>query len=218
VTNQEEQVQKQGGQLTALTSQVSSLSEARAFAQSQASSSSTTKIIMERARSGDEGLYTAATARLAGIALAEIKAELLAKLELADTSVAIYRQIPDETVLRQISQANKHVTDFAPGKGATGQAFTSRQVIVVTGDAVHNADYGLSPDQQALFADTTIVGSAPLFAVDDLSRVVGVITCTSPTALPAGGEARIIELWTEVLPVYSPFFTAYLVTFGPEGS
>ncbi len=67
---------------------------------------------------------------------------------------------------------------FRTGQGATGLAFARRGVVVVRGDAVSNADFGLSPAQQAGFACYRSVAAAPL--VSD-GRAFGVLSAISRT-------------------------------------
>lgn len=62
---------------------------------------------------------------------------------------------------------------FSPGSGAVGAAYVNRAVVVVTGDAVSNADYGLTTSQQLYFAQARSVVAAPISLNSD---VVGVLS------------------------------------------
>lgn len=63
---------------------------------------------------------------------------------------------------------------FRFGCGATGKAFEDAAVIVATGAAVSNADYGLSPDQQAHFSGYRSVAATPILFRG--TRPVGVLS------------------------------------------
>ncbi len=210
VEKQERTSEAQEREIASLTSLVSASSRSTA----QAHSSSVTQIFLNKLRAGDEGVATHALARLARKAEVAIAQDLANELGLGAIEVSIYRQVPHEQVLRQIQHQEADVTDFRPGFGATGQAFSTREAVVVTGDAVHNADYGLSVKQQEFFKDATIVGSAPLFAFDDLSSVRGCVTCISTTPLPDGDHDGLRKHWAETLSSHSPFFTAFITAFG----
>ena len=65
---------------------------------------------------------------------------------------------------------------FRRGIGATGKAFETGQFVVATGNAVSDAPHGLSPDQQAYFADCRSVASAPILRG---TSVLGVVSAVS---------------------------------------
>lgn len=69
------------------------------------------------------------------------------------------------------------VRDFSPGCGATGTAWDTDEVVVVTGTAVANGEYGLSDEQQALWAEYQSVAAAVVWEED--SSKVGVLTAIS---------------------------------------
>lgn len=73
------------------------------------------------------------------------------------------------------------VKAFAPGQGATGQAFENRQVIVRLGDEVHDATHGLTDAQQHYFAGRNAVVAAPIYADDD-NTVIGALAAIADDA------------------------------------
>lgn len=73
------------------------------------------------------------------------------------------------------------VKAFAPGQGATGQAFENRQVIVRLGDEVHDDTHGLTEAQQTYFADRNAVVAAPIYADDD-HTVIGALAAIADDA------------------------------------
>lgn len=66
---------------------------------------------------------------------------------------------------------------FEPGKGATGKAWETDDLVVVKDDAVSNTQYGLTPAQQALWADYRRALSYPLYK--DLTTQIGALTALS---------------------------------------
>jgi GAF domain len=212
---QERTAAAQDQQLTKLSNDVRSISQSASSA--QAVSAPRTNVYLGNILRGGEGPLSLATAHIAKLVLDRLTEELMTALGDPQADVAVYRQVPEEGCLRQHELSAADVTDFRPGYGATGQAFSTRQVIVVHGDAVHNADYGLTAQQQDHFQAARIVGSAPLFDFDDLSRVIGVLTCISTTA-PEPDTQAVVERWTRELPSRAPYFAAYLVTFGLDVS
>ena len=65
---------------------------------------------------------------------------------------------------------------FAPGDGAVGVAFAHRRIVVVTGDAVADESYRLSPAQQQQFAPYRTVVAAPL---ESAGAVLGTLSAIS---------------------------------------
>jgi len=65
------------------------------------------------------------------------------------------------------------VKSFAPDCGATGQAWTHKDLIVRYGDDVHNGAHGLTAAQQAHFGDRNAVVATPIF--DDDDDLIGVL-------------------------------------------
>jgi GAF domain-containing protein len=70
----------------------------------------------------------------------------------------------------------RELKSFRPGCGATGEAWKRGQTILVTDDAVSNAEYGLTPEQQEFFKDARAVVATP---VSWNGRPVGVLTALS---------------------------------------
>lgn len=68
--------------------------------------------------------------------------------------------------------------DFKPGKGATGTAWDYEEVVVVTGTAVANDEYGLTPEQQTIFSPYHSVASAVVWETP--SQKIGVLTAIGP--------------------------------------
>ena len=66
---------------------------------------------------------------------------------------------------------------FAAGKGATGSAWQDQEVVVVRGDDVSNAAYGLSPAQQEFYKGYRSVASAVVW--EENTRPLGVVTALS---------------------------------------
>lgn len=63
---------------------------------------------------------------------------------------------------------------FSPGSGATGTAWADKEMVVVTGSAVANADYGLTPDQQEFFKQYKTAVATPISREDE--TFFGVLT------------------------------------------
>jgi hypothetical protein len=66
---------------------------------------------------------------------------------------------------------------FEPGCGATGLSWETQQIVVVRGDDVSNAAYGLTPDQQTFFRGYRAVASAVVW--EEHTTPIGVITALS---------------------------------------
>ena len=66
---------------------------------------------------------------------------------------------------------------FAPGCGAAGNAFQSKSLLLVTGDAVSDNTYGLTAAQQARWADYRSVVATPIWV--DGERPIGVLSAIS---------------------------------------
>ncbi len=66
---------------------------------------------------------------------------------------------------------------FAPGHGATGSAWAKQQTFVVTGDAVTNADHGLTEAQQQFFSGCCTAAATPIWG--DSDEPFGVLTALS---------------------------------------
>lgn len=80
--------------------------------------------------------------------------------------------------------ANEEQSDvkvFAPGKGATGQAYSAGQTIVRLGVEVHDGTHGLTEAQQEYFASRNAVVATPIFADDD-KTVIGVLAAIADDA------------------------------------
>ncbi len=215
VQQQEKLVDAQSSEISSLSYQVASIATSSSLSQSGASANVVVKLMNSLRRGEDSGLATDTAAHLAGHLLRSLKADLVNVLGLESVDIAVYRQVPSDGVLREFQNSGPSLTDFSPGFGATGQSFRSRETIVVTGPAVANADYGLNTAQQAHFAQITIVGATPLWAVDDLSRPIGVVTCTSSAGLgDADSEATTKANWKLTLEQHAPSFALYLSMFG----
>lgn len=85
---------------------------------------------------------------------------------------------------------------FKPGAGAAGFAFANRKLIVVTGDAVSDETYGLTPAQQSRFTEFRAVVATPVSP--DGEQPVGVLSAISRTDdgyfADAPGQANLREL------------------------
>lgn len=68
---------------------------------------------------------------------------------------------------------DEEVFTFAPGKGATGQAWSSRQTVVRFGEEVRNDKHDLSPEQQIHYAEYNAVVATPIY--DDDDDLIGVL-------------------------------------------
>lgn len=135
----------------------------------------------------------------------------------SEISTSIYLYSAADEVLHQLGSADE-VTDFAIGKGATGQAYQAADTIVVTAEAVHNSEYGLTPEQQARFADKNIVGATPITINPPGSpvSVVGVVSAVGTVEMPADGEQRerLRLMWAGALEISAPLVGVYLQVFG----
>jgi hypothetical protein len=89
---------------------------------------------------------------------------------------------------------------FAPGKGATGQAWISRATIVRYGDDVHNGVHGLTTEQQALYAEYNTVVATPIYDDDDdLIGVLAGITTEADTTYEQAGDRHTLEATASVV-------------------
>lgn len=68
------------------------------------------------------------------------------------------------------------IAEFSPGAGATGTAWEERDLIVVQGEAVSDATYGLTPEQQRHFRRFQVVAGVPV-SID--GEPIGVLTAIS---------------------------------------
>lgn len=106
--------------------------------------------------------------------------------------LTVYLLDPQQHLLVPIYPAWNHPGDdvraFAPGRGATGQAFQRDwdgtwepdSVMLVTGDAVSDDTWGLSAEQRELWRDYTVVASTT-FTVGEKLLPAGVVTAISKT-------------------------------------
>ena len=65
---------------------------------------------------------------------------------------------------------------FAPGNGATGTAYKTGKVTIVVGEAVSGGQYGLTPEQQALFAPYTLVIAVPISSPPPAEQILGTLS------------------------------------------
>ncbi len=70
------------------------------------------------------------------------------------------------------------------GKGATGTAYQDGRFVFVTGDAIRDSTYGVTPEQAETFEDLTAVAAIPVLNASEAP--LGVLTATSNA--PDGGE------------------------------
>lgn len=86
------------------------------------------------------------------------------------------------------------------GSGATGQCFKHNRTIQVTGDAVWDTTYGLTPEQSEKCKDLVAVFSYPLR--DHRNRTVGVLTASTESTeseiLTPGGYGALSTLGEQV--------------------
>jgi len=85
----------------------------------------------------------------------------------------------EENLLLPIYPESVDVDDpevFAPGDGAVGVAFAHQRIVAVTGDAVADESYRLSPAQQVRFAPYRTVVVAPL---ESAGTVLGTLSAIS---------------------------------------
>jgi hypothetical protein len=68
---------------------------------------------------------------------------------------------------------------FEPGNGATGSAWTSRRIVVVTGSEVASGHYGLTKEQQEFFAGYNAVAAAVVWK--EGTEPIGVVTAIAKT-------------------------------------
>ena len=62
--------------------------------------------------------------------------------------------------------AQAALVSFAPGNGASGQAWSNEQVVVRVGEEVADATHGLTREQQDHFANRRSVVATPIWADD----------------------------------------------------
>jgi hypothetical protein len=101
--------------------------------------------------------------------------------EIPDTyEFTVYLHEPERDELRATFPApapGNEVSVFRIGNGATGLAFQKRQVILITGDAVSDDTYGLTPAQRQHFADYRVVVATPIWR--EGHRPIGVLSAIS---------------------------------------
>lgn len=66
---------------------------------------------------------------------------------------------------------------WAPGRGATGTAWERNSYVVVAGENVSDATYGLTPEQQQRYRSLQVVASAPV--QNARGRAIGVLSVSS---------------------------------------
>jgi hypothetical protein len=96
----------------------------------------------------------------------------------SDYEFTVYLREPEPDQLRAAFPAPGpgagDVAVFRSGDGATGLAFQRRQLILVTGDAVSDGTYGLTPGQREHFASYRVVVATPIWREGD--RPIGVLS------------------------------------------
>ena len=75
---------------------------------------------------------------------------------------------------RPDSDDHRQLKSFAPGKGATGQAWEEEVMILRTGDDVSSTTHGLSEAQQQHYSGKRSVAATPIFT--DTDQKLGVLS------------------------------------------
>lgn len=129
----------------------------------------------------------------------------------------VYHKHVGGGLLRQFQIDESDVTDFQSGNGATGQSWKDEETIVVTGEAAHNAEYGLSYEQQEFFSDLTIVGATPIFDLDG-KKTIGVLTASSKQPIDAEEETAIKKEFEAALETTARVLAVTLIAYDLEGA
>ena len=166
--------------------------------------------IMDAFRSGQTLELTPAVVEAALISVQAVLESGNDLVSLA-TAFAYYKHIGGG-LLRQFDLDDDDVTDFRSGNGATGQAWSDRNTIIVTGEAVSNDEYGLSAEQQEQFADLTIVGATPIYDLEG-RRIVGVLTGSSSDAYEPADEEQIAADLRQALETRARLLSVVLVAY-----
>lgn len=83
---------------------------------------------------------------------------------LTGTTLHLYLYDTGDDRLRALGVAGPPSDEgWEPGMGATGVAYDRGEFVLATGDAVRDATYGLTPEQQQRAADLTAVAAMPVF-------------------------------------------------------
>jgi transcriptional regulator with GAF, ATPase, and Fis domain len=118
-------------------------------------------------------------------------------------SWTVYIYDNDKNLLRPSfpTAADDEIKTFAPGHGATGLAYQTRELIVVTDDAVSDATYGLSPKQQEHFAGNRTVVAAPIWFESDVLGVLTAISKVNDGYFSTGPGGAVIRQLADVVGV-----------------
>jgi hypothetical protein len=122
----------------------------------------------------------------------------------ADKLVPIWPERPQEDAVKS----------FEPGKGATGTAWREGKLVLVTGDAVSDATYGLTPDQQQMFGDYKAVAAAPVFWRENWT--VGVLTAISTVDDGHFESPEAQESLRDLAAVIGPLLAVWVDDIAPE--
>ena len=135
--------------------------------------------------------------------------------DLNNLELAVYLWHESEEVLRQVGRSPGDVSEFARGSGATGQAFANLRPVIVTGEAVHSAAYGLTSEQQEHYAAYNIAGAVPVFGGPGESAIGALSAAGALEVLPTSEQERaaLRSEWAEAFGIVSPQVSVYLQTF-----
>jgi hypothetical protein len=76
----------------------------------------------------------------------------------------------------------RSIEEWEVGKGATGTAYDTGEFVYVSGDAIWDTTYGVTPDQADRFRGLTAVAAIPI--VNAAEQVIGVLTGTTDSSEP----------------------------------
>ncbi len=143
----------------------------------------------------DETLEDVVRAR---VGLAAVALEHLLSPEegpLAGATLHLYLYDAEDDRLRALGVSGPPgMEGWRPGTGATGVAWERGEYVLATGDAVSDATYGLTPDQQDRARDLAVVAAMPVFNAS--GDVIAVVTASSgdpasPVATDEGFDALV---------------------------
>ncbi len=120
---------------------------------------------------------------------------------LEHVSVFVYRPTTDMTsdqILSPITTSARSVDSFRSGCGATGQAWSGHETLVVIGDDCHNGAYGLTPEQVQHYKKVVVVGSTPIRHPDGSHELLGVVTAATEI-MPTASENEIRQEWAAAI-------------------
>ncbi len=149
----------------------------------------------------EAGRLEPARAAAARIALRDILRAAANAPPFGSADFLLYLRVPDRDLLAplDLDRATSDLDVFHIGAGATGQAWSQRTTLVVTGEQARDATYGLTGEQQEHYAALTIAGATPVWSPDErLAPPLAVLTVASTEPIERD-QGRVARAWGEHL-------------------